>query len=153
MIDNRVAYGRIMPLGQTFYMLQSLFQSFMITAEKPKLALIITIFSSSNNIILDYFFIAVFKWGVACAALATIVGQFIGGTVPTIYFFRENSSLLHLSHLVHTPFDLRILGKGCINGSSEVRACTSQHLRFLHQLGGEALRHDADRLQDADKLL
>ena len=66
---------------------------------------------------LDALFIAVFKWGVAGAALATGISQCIGGIFPLIYFLRPNNSLLQLKK---TKFEGNILLKACTNGSSEL---------------------------------
>jgi Na+-driven multidrug efflux pump len=67
--------------------------------------------------VLDWLFIAVFEWGIAGAALATISSQFIGAFIPIIYFIRKhNSSLLHLGK---GPFVWKVFRKTCTNGSSE----------------------------------
>lgn len=71
MIDNCVTYGRIVIGFTVSFMLQNVFQSFLIAAEKPKLGLIATVAAGVTNMILDALFIAVFKWGVAGAAIAT----------------------------------------------------------------------------------
>ena len=71
MIDDCVLYGRIVT-GFTFaFMLQNVFQSFFIAAEKPRLGLIVTVAAGVTNMALDALFIAVFDWGVAGAAIAT----------------------------------------------------------------------------------
>lgn len=75
-------------------MLQNLFQSFLITAEKPKLGLWVTVAAGVTNMALDALFVGVFKWGVAGAAIATGLSQCIGGLLPFIYFLRPNNSLL-----------------------------------------------------------
>ena len=68
-------------------MLQNLFQSFFITAEKPKLGLWVTVAAGVTNMVLDALFVGVFKWGVAGAAIATFLRQCVGGLLPFIYFF------------------------------------------------------------------
>lgn len=50
-----------------------------------------------TNMVLDALFIAVFKWGVAGAALATGLSQCVGGVLPLAYFLQPNTSLLRLS--------------------------------------------------------
>lgn len=67
--------------------------------------------------VLDFLFIAVFKWGLAGAAIATGIGQMVGGVIPVIYFTRKNDSLLQL---VRTRFDGKVLRKALGNGSSEM---------------------------------
>ena len=72
-------------------MLQNVFQSFLIAAEKPKLGLIATVAAGVTNMALDALFIAGFHWGVAGAAIATGLSQCVGGLFPLIYFLRPNS--------------------------------------------------------------
>lgn len=117
MLENCVLYGRIVLLALTAFMLQNVFQSFLITAEKARLGLIITVLSGVTNMVLDYVFIALLHWGLAGAALATALSQMVGGVTPFVYFLRENDSLLRLTK---TRFDGRILLKTCTNGSSEL---------------------------------
>lgn len=116
MLENCILYGRITLMALPAFMLQNVFQSFLVTAEKPGLGLGITIGAGVTNMILDFVFIAVFKWGLAGAALATAISQLVGGIVPLIYFARKNSSLLKLTK---AKISAKIIGKTCINGSSE----------------------------------
>ena len=111
-----VSYGRIVLIALIPFMLQSTFQSFLVTAERPSFGLYITIAAGVSNMVLDALFIAVFKWGVAGAALATSISQFIGGVIPLLYFAFPNKSKLRLCR---TNLDLRVLFKACTNGASE----------------------------------
>lgn len=140
MLEDCVVYGGILLAGQTMFMLQNVFQSFLITAEKPHFGLGVTVAAGLTNIILDFLFIAVFRWGVAGAAIATAASQFVGGGVPLLYFTRPNRSLLRLGK---TKLDSRALLKACTNGSSELMTNLSSSLvtvlyNFqLMQLAGE----------------
>ena len=42
-----------------------------------------------TNMILDFLFIAVFGWGLAGAAFATVCGECVGGLLPLVYFGRK----------------------------------------------------------------
>lgn len=117
MIDDCVVYGRLVLVFNTAFMLQNVFQAFLATAEKPKLGLAATLAAGFTNMALDALFIAVFRWGVAGAALATGISQCVGGILPLIYFLRPNSSLLRLAK---TKMEGKILAKACANGSSEL---------------------------------
>ena len=75
MLPVCVVYGRITMIFNVSFMLQNVFQGFLITAEKPKLGLITTVAAGLTNMALDALFIAGFKWGVAGAALATGLSQ------------------------------------------------------------------------------
>jgi hypothetical protein len=57
------------------------------------------------------------KWGLAGAAIATAVNQFIGGLIPILYFMRKNDSLLRLGK---ARFDGKVFLKVCTNGMSEL---------------------------------
>ena len=116
MYKDCITYGRIFLCGVPFFMLQNAFQSFFVTAEKPKLGLFVTVGAGCMNIILDALFVAVFKWGLVGAGFATLLSQISGAVVPFIYFARKNDSLLRLGK---TNFDGKMLLKSCSNGLSE----------------------------------
>lgn len=117
LLENCVLYGRILFCAMPFFILQYAFQSFFVAAEKPGLSLKVNIAAGLTNAVLDYLLIVVFPLGLAGAAIATIVGQVIGGIVPILYFARKNDSPLRL---VKASFNGRILRDTCINGSSEM---------------------------------
>lgn len=117
LLSNCVLYGRISFFSMTAFMLQNVFQSFFVTAEKPKLGLAVIIGAGVTNMVLDYLFIAVLGFGLAGAALATVCGECVGGLLPIFYFARKNDSLLKLGK---THFDGHILLRTCTNGSSEL---------------------------------
>jgi len=98
-------------------MLQNVFQSFFVTAERPDLGLKITVLAGLTNIVLDFLMIGVWKWGVVGAALATGISQLVGGIVPLFFFARENGSPLRLTK---AKMDWRIFSHTCLNGSSEL---------------------------------
>ena len=91
LLSNCILYARLSFISMPAFMLQNVFQSFFVTAEKPHLGLY--------------------------AALATVCGEFIGGLFPIFYFTRKNSSLLRLGK---THWNGHVLLQTCINGSSEL---------------------------------
>ena len=117
MMADCILYGRIVTGFTVAFMLQNVFQSFLIAAEKPKLGLLATVLAGVTNMALDAIFIIVFKWGVAGAAIATGLSQCVGGIFPLIYFSRDNSSLLHLTK---TKLEIKPILNACGNGSSEL---------------------------------
>lgn len=117
MLECCVSYGRIVILAQPAFMLQNLFQSFFIVAEKPKLGLCVTILAGVTNIVLDALFVAVFNLGLEGAAIATSISQLTGAIIPFFYFARKNTSLLSLTR---TKFYGRKLLLAITNGSSEL---------------------------------
>lgn len=125
MIEYCVIYARIILAALPAFMLQNMFQSFLITAEKPTMGLIVTVAAGVTNMFLDWLFIAVFNWGLAGAAIATAMSQCVGGIVPLLYFCRENSSLLCLTK---TKFYGNVLWHSCSNGVSELLSNVSMSI-------------------------
>lgn len=125
MLNDCLTYGSILTVGLTPFMLQIIFQSFFVTAQKPQMSLMMSVLSGVINIVLDYLFIVIFHWGLAGAALATITGQIAGACIPLIYFIRKNTSLLRLTK---PCFYFHILVKTCSNGSSELMTNISSSL-------------------------
>ena len=125
MLEDCVLYGNITQIASTAYVLQFAFQSFCITAEKPKLSLAMMVTAGVCNIVLDALFVAVFHWGLVGAAVATAAAQIIGAVIPLIYFFRPNDSLLRLGKCC---FDGKALRRACTNGSSELMSNLSMSL-------------------------
>ena len=117
LLDLSLLYGRVLLAALPFSVLQNMFQSFFIAAEKPYVGLAVTVAAGLSNIVLDYLFIVVFGWGIAGAAVATMVGQVLGAAVSVAYFARSRTSRLRFARPVR---DLRALGKACVNGSSEL---------------------------------
>lgn len=117
MLPDCVLYGRITMIFNVTFMLQNVFQGFLITAEKPKLGLATTVAAGLTNMALDALFIGVFKWGVAGAALATGLSQSVGGLIPLVYFLRPNTSLLRLTK---TKLEVKPILRACGNGASEM---------------------------------
>ncbi len=117
MLEICVRYGRIILVALPFYMLQFEFQSFFIAAEKPQLGFYVTVMSGVTNMVFDFVFVALLKWNVEGAALATAMSQLVGGVVPVIYFLRPNNSLLRFTK---TKYDGKALLKVFTNGSSEL---------------------------------
>ncbi len=117
MLECCVVYGRILVIALPAFVLQNEFQSFFVTAGKPRLGLVFTIAAGVTNMVLDALFIAVFRWGLVGAALATALSQAVGGLLPLTYFSRRNQSLLHLCRF---NIDGGALLRVCTNGSSEL---------------------------------
>lgn len=130
MLPHCALYGVITAGFTVSFMLQYAFQGFLITAERPKLGLLSTVSAGITNMVLDALFIAVFKWGVAGAALATGLSQCVGALIPFIYFLCPNTSLLRLTR---TKPEIKPILKACANGSSEmVSNATSALIGILY---------------------
>lgn len=127
LLDNCVVYACVNLVAMPFFILQLLFQSFFITAEKPQLGLAVTVSSGVTNMVLDAVLVTLLPqaYKLVGAALATAMSQVVGGVVPLLYFFRKNSSLLRLGK---TRFEGRAVLRACTNGSSEFMSNVSMSI-------------------------
>ncbi len=144
MLPYCVTYGRIILAAQTAFMLQGAFQSFLVTAERPTLGLMVTVGAGVTNMLLDLLFIAVFRWGLVGAALATATSQIVGGLVPLIYFLLPNKSRLRVVRpRLGAGLSARVIARASVNGSSELMTNVSMSVVSmlynyqLMQLAGE----------------
>ena len=117
MLEYCRIYGIILLAAVPAFMLQNVFQSFLIAAEKPMLGFVITVAAGVANMVLDALLIAVIPMGVVGAALATAISQCVGGLIPFFYFMRKNDSLLRMTK---THFIPEVITKTCSNGLSEL---------------------------------
>ncbi len=125
MLNNCVLYGKFLLPALAPFMVQNVFQSFFVTAEKPHLGLAVTVVAGVTNIVLDALFVAVLSWGLVGAAVATAISQITGAVIPLIYFGLPNKSLLRLTK---ARFDGKAFLKACTNGSSELMSNLSLSL-------------------------
>ena len=126
MLEDCVTYGRIILVSMIPFMLQIEFQSFFITAEKPKLGLFATLAAGIGNIVLDALFVGVLGFDLVGAAWATAISQCIGGLFSIGYFILPtNHSILRLTSF---SFDFKALVKTCTNGSSELMSNISMSI-------------------------
>ena len=130
-MEDCILYGRIILIGNTAFILQNTFSSFLVVAEKPQMGLWISVASGVTNMVLDFLFIYLFPRvfegtalyallppGLAGAAIATIIGQFVGAIVPILYFLSsKNKSPLRLGKTSLYPKELL---QTFFNGSSEM---------------------------------
>lgn len=117
LLENSILYARVVIIGIPALFLQYEFQSLLVTAEKPKLGLWVTVAAGVTNMALDALFVAVFRWGIVGAAVTTVLSECIGGLLPVVYFFCKNTSRLRFTKPVFSGRDLLRI---CTNGSSEL---------------------------------
>lgn len=127
LLENSVVYARVILLALPFQVLQFLFQSFFVTAEKPQLGLAVTVSSGVTNMVLDALLVGLLprEYKLIGAAVATGMSQVVGGGVPLLYFFHKNSSPLRLGK---TSFDGKAIVRATVNGSSEFMSNISMSL-------------------------
>lgn len=125
LLEYSIVYGRINVIATPFFMIQMAAQTFFITAEKPKVGLISTVFAGVANIFFDFLFIVVFDMGIKGAAIGTALSTLTGGVIPLVYFMKKNTSLLRLGK---TKIDFKALSKATTNGSSELMSNISMNI-------------------------
>lgn len=130
LLQDCIVYGQILVVAEPFLILQVMFQSFFIAAEKSKLGLMVNVAAGLTNMILDAVLVLglPMEYKLAGAAIASAASQVVGGIIPVIYFARKNTSLLKLGK---THFDKKSLFKASTNGLSEFLANMSLSLVSL----------------------
>lgn len=127
LLENAVIYSRIILCALPFNVLQFLFQSFLVTAEKPQFGFVATVSAGVTNMALDAILVTLLpqEYKLAGAAVATAMSQVVGGGIPLVYFLRKNSSILRIGK---TRLEGKIIFKACTNGSSEFMSNVSMNL-------------------------
>mgnify|MGYP000833910771 CR=1 FL=1 len=126
MLDYAVRYGRLLMLSLPFFILQNMFQSFFVTAEKPHLGFAFTVAAGVTNMVLDSVLVGVAGLGLAGAASATVISQMVGGVAPIFYFAKRRPGCR--LYFTKPLFSLRELFKACTNGISELMTNISMSL-------------------------
>lgn len=115
--DDSVLYGCMMMVSLPFFILQYAFQSFFVTAGKPKIGFVVIVAAGLTNIVLDFLLVGIFGMGLFGAALATNISELVGGLTPVLYFVRRRTASLWF---VRPHMRWNVIGKACVNGSSEM---------------------------------
>lgn len=116
MLPYCIEYGTIMVAGGPLWALQVIFQSYLVTADRPRLGLGLSICAGLLNIVLDILLVGVLGWGMQGAAIASVAGMIIAGTVPLTIFFSKKSVIYFERPEWNGNEVLKSLG----NGSSEM---------------------------------
>ena len=126
MLDYAVRYGRLLMICLPFFILQNMFQSFFVTAEKPHLGFAFTVAAGVTNMVLDVVLVGMLHGGVEGAAIATFISQTVGGVLPVFYFLNKRST--SSIHLGRAQWNGGVIRSACINGSSELMTNLSMSL-------------------------
>ena len=78
-------------IGIPFYMVGQTLTPIISADGSPAYSMASMLTGAFLNIVLDPIFIYVFKWGMAGAAIATIIGQIVGCVLTVSYLFRTKS--------------------------------------------------------------
>lgn len=93
-------YMRITAIGFPFLILTTGGGHLIRADGSPQMTMICNIIGAVINIVLDALFILVFGWGMAGAAIATIIGQFVSAVVVVVYMTRFKTIKLELQHFI-----------------------------------------------------
>ncbi len=116
LLDDCKKYLSISMLFAPACMLQSLFQSYLVTAGHPRLGLALTMGAGILNATLDYVFIVGFDLGISGAALATGIGQSVPAVAGLLFFLFSRKTL----YFTRFSVNCKVLANACYNGSSEM---------------------------------
>ena len=139
-----IQYGRILAVFMPLAMLSLAFHPLLITAERPGLGLKVSIANALVNIVLDWLFLAVFKWGIQGAALATGMAWTASAGIPFVFFLKKEGKL----HFARMEMDIRAIWQTIYNGASEMVDSVAyavvavvfnlQLIRYIGEAGVEA---------------
>ncbi len=114
---DSIIYLSILLAAAPLAMLQMLFQSFFVSAGKPRLGLMVIVAGGLANIVFDYLFIVIAKLGVLGAAFGTVLGYAVPAVFGMIYFSVCRKGTLYF---VLPKWEASVLAESCFNGSSEM---------------------------------
>ena len=121
-ISYASAYFFYILLGTPFYMFGSAFSSVVRADGNPKLAMTATLTGCVLNLVLDPIAIFVLDWGMAGAAIATVLGQVASAVLCGVHLLRSRSLGLQMGDLVPDGGLLREMlplgGSSCLTQAS-----------------------------------
>ncbi len=139
------ASGEILPQARIYFLIilggflaQSVgfgINNFIRTVGAPNRALLTMLLGALVNIVLNYLFVLVWDWGVAGAAVATVIGEFASAVAVLQYFLSPSSPLRLRMRFIRLPLALvgKILVLGFASFAMQVSAAVVG-LFFNHML-------------------
>ncbi len=101
-----VEYMRYIFFGAIFQVTSMGLNNFIRADGNPKLAMYTMFFGAGTNIILDPIFIYGFKMGMAGAAIATVISQFLSFVWVVSYFFSKKSKIKLILENIKPEFSI-----------------------------------------------
>ncbi len=98
--EYATTYMRITAIGFPFLILTTGGGHIIRADGSPQMTMVCNIIGAIINVILDAIFIMVFEWGMAGAALATIIGQIVSAIVVIVYMRKFKTVKLSFSHYI-----------------------------------------------------
>lgn len=114
-------YVAITGIGMPVLMLINVTSGLARADGSPKYSMICTMVGAVINTVLDYLFVMVYRWGMAGAAWATVIGQIASMLMGVAYLFRFKSVPLKLVDFIPKfKFCGRIMALGLSNSLNQV---------------------------------
>lgn len=92
-LADAMTYFSIYALGLVFQFIYNISAAILRSLGDSSATLYFLLVSSVANVVLDLWFVIGFHWGVAGAAVATVISQFLSAVVCVIYMFKKHSIL------------------------------------------------------------
>lgn len=86
-------YLRVLIMGSIFFIINSCMIIFIRNDNAPKLVMIAMLTSSISNVILDYIFIFIFKWGMMGAGIATVISPIMSLGILSSHFIKKENTI------------------------------------------------------------
>lgn len=93
-------YVRITALGFPFLLLSTGGGHLIRADGSPQITMLLNITGAVINTVLDAVFVLVLDWGMAGAAAATVIGQFVSAMIVVVYAFRFKTVKLEKKHFI-----------------------------------------------------
>lgn len=91
--EYSVPYGTVLTTAAPLFAMSTFLQAFVRNDGAPKLAMAGVISGGVTNVILDYVYIFIMKWGMGGAALATATGTTLTVLILASHFFSKDNHL------------------------------------------------------------
>lgn len=95
-----VEYTRIIAIGFSVAIISAGGAHLVRADGSPKFSMACNLVGAAINVVLDYFFVIVFDWGMSGAAAATIIGQFVAAIMVVWYLAHFKTIKLKKEHFV-----------------------------------------------------
>ena len=86
-------YGRVLVTGAPVFLFSAFLQAFVRNDRAPKVSMAAVVAGGVTNVILDYVYIFIMKWGMGGAALATATGTTLTVLILASHFFSKDNHL------------------------------------------------------------
>ena len=93
-------YVRITAIGFPFLLISTGGGHLIRADGSPKITMLLNIIGAVINTVLDAIFVLVLNWGMAGAAAATVIGQFVSAIIVIAYAFRFKTVKLEKKHFI-----------------------------------------------------